>query len=207
MTESSFDTNIYERSPGIVLGFHGCDEAVAEEVLNSQCKHLRGSKNTYDWLGNGIYFWLNDPKRAYEWACQTQKRKPHQIKTPYVIGAVIALGMCLNLSERRAISLLQKSFKDLNDACRELGYSLNEKFKNEVPDEGGFNLVRPLDCAVIKHAHELVEAKGVYYDTVYGYFQEGADAYDGAGIKEKSHIQICVRNTDCIKGYFLPRII
>ena len=159
MTESSFDTNIYERSSGIVLGFHGCDEAVAEEVLNSQCKHLRGSINTYDWLGNGIYFWLNDPKRAYEWA------------------------------------------------CRELGYSLNEKFKNEVPDEGGFNLVRPLDCAVIKHAHELVEAKGVYYDTVYGYFQEGADAYDGAGIKEKSHIQICVRNTDCIKGYFLPRII
>ena len=38
------------------------------------------------------------------------------------------------------------------------------------------------------------------------YFQEGKDAFEGSGIKEKSHIQICVRNTDCIKGYFLPRI-
>jgi len=27
----------------------------------------------------------------------------------------------------------------------------------------------------------------------------------GAGFKEKNHIQICVRNRNCIKGYFLPR--
>ncbi len=206
MTSSDFDTKIYQRSPHTVLGFHGCDRAVAEEILNSQNKHLKVSKNTYDWLGTGIYFWLNDPKRAYEWACQTQKRKPSQIKEPYVIGAVIDLGMCLNFCERQAVALLQKSYNDLKVVFDAMGYNFHEEFKNKVPDEGGFNLIRPLDCAIINHAHDLVEEEGLYYDTVYGYFQEGMDAYEGAGIKEKSHIQICVRNTDCIKGYFLPRI-
>lgn len=206
MTASDFDTNIYQRSPQTVLGFHGCDKAVAEEILNSRDKHLKASKNKYDWLGNGIYFWLNDPKRAYEWACQTQKRKPSQIKEPYVIGAVIDLGFCLNFCERQAVSLLKKSYDDINIAFQQMGISISEKYENTVPDEGGFNLIRPLDCAVINHIFDLVEEKGVYYDTVYGYFQEGRDAYSGAGIKEKSHIQICVRNTACIKGYFLPRI-
>ena len=27
----------------------------------------------------------------------------------------------------------------------------------------------------------------------------------GAGFKERNHIQISVRNPNCIKGYFLPR--
>ena len=52
---------------------------------------------------------------------------------------------------------------------------------------------------------DMVEEKGISFDTVCGYFQEGNDAYLGSGIREKSHIQVCVRNTDCIKGYFLPR--
>lgn len=206
MVEADFNTKIYQRSPSTVFGFHGCDKAVAEEILNSQDKHLKASKNTYDWLGNGIYFWLNDPKRAYEWACQTQRRKPSQIKEPYVIGAVIDLGMCLNLCERQSVALLQRAYNDLKTAFEKMGFCLNEEFKNASPDKGGFNLIRPLDCAVIHRAHELVEEKDIYYDTVYGYFQEGTDAYEGAGIKEKSHIQICVRNPACIKGYFLPRI-
>lgn len=167
---------------------------------------MKVSKNNYDWLGDGIYFWLNDPKRAYEWACQTQKRKPSEIKEPYVIGAVIDLGMCLNFCERQSVALLQKAHESLKSAFDVMELNINEAYKNKAPDEGGFNLIRPLDCAIINHLHSLVEKSGIYYDTVYGYFQEGKDAFEGAGIKEKSHIQICVRNTDCIKGYFLPRI-
>ena len=33
-------------------------------------------------------------------------------------------------------------------------------------------------------------------------FTEGKDLYAGAGFKEKNHVQICVRNPNCIKGYF-----
>lgn len=205
MDTNKFNAKLYQKLPQMVLGFHGCDKSVAMDILNSSSKHLKSSKNDYDWLGEGIYFWLNDPQRAYEWACQTKKRKPKSIKEPYVIGAVIDLGLCLNFCERESVLLLQKSYEDLKQSFDVLGYDISDTYQNKVPDKGGFNLIRPLDCAVIKHLHSLTEEKGISFDTVYGYFQEGRDAYDGAGIKEKSHIQVCVRNTDCIKGYFLPR--
>ena len=70
MEKNEFSTQIYQRSPQMVLGFHGCDRAVAAKILQSRSEHLKASKNSYDWLGTGIYFWLNDPQRAYEWACQ-----------------------------------------------------------------------------------------------------------------------------------------
>lgn len=38
-----------------------------------------------------------------------------------------------------------------------------------------------------------------------GVFWEGVELYPDAGFREKNHIQICVRNPNCIKGFFLPR--
>ena len=43
------------------------------------------------------------------------------------------------------------------------------------------------------------------YDSVKGVFWEGQELYPNAGFREKNHIQICVCNPNCIKGYFLPR--
>ena len=204
MEKSKFDLTLYQRNPQIVLGFHGCDKKVADRILNSPKEHLTPSEHDYDWLGDGIYFWLNDPKRAYEWA-EHKRERDGEVENPAVIGAISDLGVCLNLSERQSVELIQKSYSDLKEIFASAGYDLNEVKKNKVPDKGGFNLIRPLDCAVIKHAHKIVKDRGVVFDTVYGYFQEGEDAYLGAGIKEKSHVQICVRNKSCIKGYFLPR--
>jgi len=42
-------------------------------------------------------------------------------------------------------------------------------------------------------------------DSVHGIFNEGEELYPNAGFREKDHIQICVRNPNCIKGFFLPR--
>jgi hypothetical protein len=36
---------------------------------------------------------------------------------------------------------------------------------------------------------------------------EGDPIYPGAGVYEKSHIQTCFRNPNCIKGFFLPPTI
>ena len=43
-------------------------------------------------------------------------------------------------------------------------------------------------------------------DSVRGVFVEGKSVYPGAGIPEKTHIQICIVNPNCIKGYFAPMI-
>lgn len=48
-----------------VLGYHGCDRSVGEALLAGR-KTFVGSKNEDDWLGHGVYFWENNPKRALE---------------------------------------------------------------------------------------------------------------------------------------------
>jgi hypothetical protein len=66
-------------------------------------------------------------------------------------------------------------------------------------------LFRGLDCAVIEALHAtFVEEQKPAFDSVRGVFWEGAPIYDTAGFRKKNHIQVCIRNLDCIKGYFLP---
>lgn len=55
---------MYTVTPGLVFGFHGCDQAVADAVIQSK-DVLRPSKNSYDWLGHGIYFWENNIKAYF----------------------------------------------------------------------------------------------------------------------------------------------
>lgn len=66
-------------------------------------------------------------------------------------------------------------------------------------------LQRELDCAVIEWTHEWMrQANKREFDSVRGVFWEDNCLYPNAGFREKDHIQICIRNIDCIKGYFLP---
>ncbi len=56
---------------------------------------------------------------------------------------------------------------------------------------------------MIEMLHELRRQAGLdSYDTVFGVFDEGAAAYPGAGFKEKTHMQLAVRNPDVVIGYF-----
>lgn len=66
-------------------------------------------------------------------------------------------------------------------------------------------ILRNLDHAVIEFLHESRKIQKLPpFDTVRAAFWEGNDLYPNAGFKEKNHIQICVRNPNCIKGYFRP---
>ena len=69
-------------------------------------------------------------------------------------------------------------------------------------------LIRELDCAVIERIHlynHMVDGNDEY-DSVRGAFIEGKPVYPGSGFRDRTHIQICVRNPNCIKGYFAPKI-
>ena len=62
---------------------------------------------------------------------------------------------------------------------------------------------RQLDCAVIQLVHKIRESKGMdAYDTVYGVFEEGDPVYPGAVFRDKTHVQIAIRNPGMILGYF-----
>ena len=94
-----------------VLGYHGCDEEIGEKILKSG-DHVSPSRNAYDWLGEGAYFWENSPRRALSWARFLKKYPPvasRKIKNPFVIGSIIDLGNCLDLSDAGSLAIIREA--------------------------------------------------------------------------------------------------
>ncbi|MFV2081667.1 MAG: hypothetical protein ACC669_07365 [bacterium] len=195
---------MYTSYPFFVLGFHGCDKNLAEEVFSGK-ERLKPSANKYDWLGNGVYFWEQNPLRALEYAQhlkENPRKSKQRINKPAVIGAVIDLGYCLNLLDSEKLQILREGYSILEKVHKKSEFPIPQN--KPIEDEGDL-LLRPLDCAVIETIHQIQKDTGEReYDTVRGVFLEGEDLYPNAGFKEKNHIQVCVRNLNCIKGYFRP---
>jgi hypothetical protein len=191
----------YTRLPAFVLGFHGCDRALAERVV-ARREHLKASENEYDWLGHGIYFWENNPARAMSWANEraARARGRGQPFEPAVVGAVIDLGKCLDLLNAASIELVELAYGYLKLLREKEAVPLPS---NENLPGGADYLLRKLDCAVINFLHETI-AHDQPFDSVRAAFVEGEPIYQNAGFRRKNHIQICVRNTSNIKGYFHP---
>ncbi len=175
-----------------ILGYHGCSEALARRVVLRE-DVLRPSSNGNDWLGSGVYFWAYDPGRAYEWAAINL---PADL-TVAVLGAVIDLGNCLNLSERTAVEQVSEAHRYLRESL------VMEGREAELPRNRDGN--RLLDFKVMETLHALREEQKRHADdTVIGYFGEGSPIYEGAELRHQNHLQICVRRPEAMVGYFLP---
>ena len=195
---------LYSRRSNLVVSFHGCDQSVVEKVVAGE-ENLLASKNDYDWLGNGIYFWENNEARAMQWAIELSKRKGSSVKKPAVIGAIIDLGYCLDLTDSSCLEELKIGYDALVTMSKETGMPMPQNMNLGKSTD---LLLRKLDCAVIETMHKINRyANKRAYDSVRGVFWEGKPLYPNAGFAEKNHIQICVCNPNCIKGYFLPRSI
>lgn len=195
---------MYSRRSGLIIGFHGCDIEVQQLVLNDHSKDLIESENPWDWLGRGIYFWENNPDRALDFAIEQSKRKEPRIKTPAVIGAVLDLGYCLDLMDMANINMVKQTYNVIKEASDLAGTSLPENISPAAYAHKNDLLFRNLDCLVINSLH-VTQDETRPFDSVKGIFTEGGELYKNAGFREKNHIQICIRNPNCIKGYFLPR--
>jgi hypothetical protein len=192
------DSSVYEYQPSFILGFHGCNKSVGEDILSDQKLHLRPSEESYDWLGSGIYFWEGSVARAWEWA--NAKQVEGKIQEAFVVGAIINLGRCFDLFDSNAMAQLVPVHQAVIQSAKQNGDPV-PKNVGPKPDKGG----RKLDCAVLNMLHTLREGSALpAFDSVRGPFLEGKPIYRGAGFRSHSHIQICVRNEACIKGYFRP---
>ena len=176
-----------------VLGYHGCDRSIVNDILIGKSS-LSESRNDYDWLGNGIYFWEDSYQRAYQWACESKR-----VRHPAVVGAVINLGHCLNLLDVEHLETIRIAYHTLAQTSAQAGIDM-------PANRGGTFKDRKLDCAVIETLHRMREEEHLApYQTVRGFFVEGEPLYEGAGLRHQDHIQLCVRDTAGIVGFFLPR--
>lgn len=206
---------MYDIKPNLVIGFHGCDRQVRDTLLLNP-DYFKISQKPFDWLGHGLYFWENNYDRALQ--CAIDKMTRGEIKEPAVIGAVLYLGHCCDFLEQRYIRFLASYYDVCLDTYTNLGKPLPQN-KDLRTDPHKNKILRFLDCAVIEimHLKLLNQVKAdidkpgypqhKIFDSTRGAFIEGGPAFEGAEIREKTHIQICIRNPNCIKGFFLPRRI
>ena len=122
--------------------------------------YLRASDKDYDWLGPGTYFWEGDADRAAEWAAE--RVKAGRYTKAAVVGAIIELGNCLDLTIRSHLELLADAYRSLESGLTKAGESIPE---NKGSNRGGTvdNPLRYLDCAVIKH-YQAANASGVLHN-------------------------------------------
>ncbi|HWK04737.1 MAG TPA: hypothetical protein VNS58_13950 [Puia sp.] len=204
---------MYDMKPNLTIGFHGCERSVRDKLLMNP-NDYRISQKPYDWLGHGLYFWENNYDRALEWA--TEKKNRGGITEPAVIGAMLSLGYCCDFLDKRYIKLLAYYFNNMKSKYELFGEEL-PKNKDLKHDNHKDKILRNLDCAAIEfmHAETLYQVKNDIamkgysnyktFDSTRGVFTEGGPAFEGAGLFEKSHIQICIRSPNCIQGFFMPR--
>lgn len=140
---------MYSKFPNYILGFHGCHKDVFEDVLNPyETVELKPSTNDYDWLGHGIYFWEYGLDRAQRWALDRYGQDGR------VLGAVLDLGYCLNLSDTKSTKLLNLGATGLRAICNLGGYKMPT---NHLTNKDGDVIKRELDCFIIETVHALNE--------------------------------------------------
>ena len=125
----------------------------------------------------------------------SSKRGKDKIRKAAVVGAIIELGLCLDLTSTAGVRQVRIAHQRLVEihAVAEL----------PLPENNPDGLRRNLDCAVVTALHGIRrEANEPAIDTVKGVFIEGKPIYANAGFHEKTHVQICVSNPDRIKGVF-----
>lgn len=186
----------------LVVAYHGCDRTTEEALVSGTLKHLDPSDNPYDWLGPGVYFFQDDWRRALMFA-QASAEHPHKrftsrpITDPAVVGAVMKLSLVLDVSTQDGIDAFRASYQSLKTS----GIRLQRNRQSDPKDTD--IIVRALDRQVFKNLHQMyVDQKLPPLDAVRGAFPQGEAVAPTSAIFVNSHVQIALRNPDCILGYF-----
>lgn len=187
MDIETFPTKRPAFTPRTIIGFHGCTRDIAIKILTEN--RFVTSTNTYDWLGEGIYFWEYAPYRALDWAQALCARRGGE---PAVIGVTIRLGRCLNLLDiQHSGGLVQAySIMEANIGNRKLPVNLRR--------------AHYLDREVIDtYCQNVLLDTNKSYQTVRGCYPEGDPVFPGSKILSLTHVQIAVRDPACITNVHL----
>lgn len=212
----------------LVLAYHGCDISTRDALIRGDIKSLNQSANSYDWLGKGIYMFLDDPERALKLATFAAQN-PDKLLTkrpivrPSVVGCILDVDRWLDLSTENGRKHFQTGVTSLKEAAAVARAKDNSNYEfptNKPAFEGDQDILhRAYDCAVcnmIHAARDIAHTKAIesgnvkkIHDTMpfqatRSIFEQG-ESVEGSRIYDGSHTQISVRSEECIKGWFLIR--
>lgn len=167
--------------PFSVVGYHGCNAEVAQRLIEGDS--FLPSRNDYDWLGEGVYFWEYAPHRAIEWAGRLYGADAA------VVSATVQLGFCLNLLDTQFAQGLREAYDRIVKRAELVGAN--------IPANDG--KAHRLDRAIVEfYCQDFGRVSGKLFQSVRGCFPEGGPVYPGSRILRETHIQIAVRDVSCI---------
>jgi hypothetical protein len=193
----------------LVVSYHGCDITTRDDLVAGRVKP-QSSRNKYDWLGPGFYVFEGDSQRAEAFA-QAAAAAPERrltarpIATPSVVGCIFSVQRCLDMTTRLGLVEFAAACSAFEKGYRE---STNDSLPiNRPANEGDTDvLLRHLDNAVFTFIHRSRDTPDgkVHYQAVRGAFRQGPEISLNSGFHRDSHIQIALRDFQCIVGWFLP---
>ncbi|MBU2123033.1 MAG: hypothetical protein KJ999_21695 [Gammaproteobacteria bacterium] len=205
----------------ITLAFHGCDITTRDDLVTGVIPHLRSSTNEYDWLGNGSYYFENDSTRALHYAQYTAAHPElnltkDPIGTPAVVGVVLDVSRWLDMTTQEGIENYRNALATLLAGFEARGQTPPAN-KAAFPEDEDL-IHRSLDRAVYELIHSLRQtelAKGMAaadaskvidmapYQATRGAFKQGVQVGATSSVHAGNHVQIALRDTSCVRGWFL----
>lgn len=156
-------------------GFHGTSAEAAQRILASG---FEISRNEYDWLGDGAYFFQDAPARALEWARQRFG------DDAAVIGAEINLNDCVDLLDIPWERLIVRAYERY----------IARVVQSGAPAPRQTSGAHRLDRNVINYFVRGAAANGMTVRSVRAVFPEGEPMFPGSALLSRAHVQIAVRD-------------
>ena len=149
---------------------------------------FRLSRNPYDWLGDGVYFFQDAPQRAWDWA------RERYGSYGAVIGTQIALEDCIDLLDLGWNQVMADAYDSYVKNLRDSGQPI------PVQSRGAHRL----DREVINYAVGVLREHGLRVTCVRAAFGEGHPVYPDSAFFNRAHVQIAVRDVEaCIQQKWL----
>lgn len=194
----------------LLVGYHGCDITTRDDLIAGRTSP-KSSQNKYDWLGPGFYLFEGDAARAQAFA-EAAAAEPQKmftavpIKTPAVVGCIVELRQCLDMTTQRGLLEFEEAysaFQDGYDPASQEPMPVNRA----ANDQDSEVLLRHLDNAVFTFIHSIRDTESaLHYQAVRGAFRQGDEIAPNSGFHRKSHVQIALRDFSCVVGWFLPQV-
>jgi hypothetical protein len=191
----------------LLIAYHGCDATTRDDLVTGAIPCLAQSRNRYDWLGPGAYFFEGDDRRALKFAIASHRApsklytsKP--IATPAVVGAVLYVGRWLDMTTQEGIDEFCNAYEAMVHGLQGAGKQIPV---NRLAVDEADILFRALDSAVFGFIHEARDAGSYpHFQAVRGAFRQGREVAPNSGFHRDSHVQIALRDHGCVVGWFLP---
>jgi hypothetical protein len=156
------------------IGYHGTSATAAQRILASG---FEISRNEYDWLGDGAYFFQDAPARALEWARQRFG------DDAAVVGAEIDLEDCIDLLD-------VPWYAQVRDAYRRYRADLEMRGVPLPRQSAG---AHRLDREVMNYLIDVLAEEGRGVGSIRAAFAEGEPTFPASALLNRSHVQIAVR--------------